>query len=101
MGAALLLCCAIRPGWHAVQTEIQSVADPVASLPVMASSPVIDESAPTTDVPSFLTIEDASTHIIDAVDEQMSQGPEDIPLSDSGSPVEVSQARDEPDQTSE
>ena len=38
---------------------------------------------------------------MDAVDEQMSQGPEDIPLSDSGSPVEVSQARGELDQTSE
>ena len=42
-----------------------------------------------------------STHIIDAADEQMSKGPEDIPLSDFGTLVEVSQARDEPDQTAE
>ena len=67
----------------------------------MASSLVIDQSALITDVPLFSTIEDASTHIFDAADEQMSQGPEDIPLSDSGTPIEVSQARDKPDQTAE
>ena len=101
VGAAILLCCAICPKWHPVETTIQPVTDLVASPPAMASSLVINQSALITDVPLLLTVEDASTHIIDAADEQMSQGPEDIPLSDSGTLVDVSQARDEPDQTAE
>ena len=92
----ILLCCAIRTGWQAVETEIHSFTDigtPLviaASPPAKASSLVIDQSALMTNVLSLLNVEDASTHIIDAADEQMSQGPEDILLSDPGSLVDVS-----------
>ena len=73
--------------------DIETLLAIAASPPAEASSP-IDQSALITYVPSLLNVEDAA-------DEQMSQDPDDIPLSDSGTLVEVPHARDELELTAE
>ena len=39
IGAAILLCCAICPEWHTVETEIQPITDLGAPPPIVASPP--------------------------------------------------------------
>ena len=100
IGFPVFLCCAICSRWQEVLPEIQLLANTktpsttLASSPVEFSMPIGDHLHHITDVPSIMKVEDAA-------DEQMSQDPNDSPISDSGSLVEVPRGRDEQELTTE
>ena len=84
LGSPTVLCCGMCKGWIEVLAEVQIKAEANVSFVIPASSPLEVPALPSTEF--LVPIADDPSHVKDedAIDEQMSDGPADVPISEPG-----------------